>query len=130
MLNVNSWKLCYKCNNLSFQVFPESFRKFTDNFPNVTNFSQSSVDRFSTIFPKILYFNFDRKPYKWSGPSIRKCIDGPCSIIQPIRFQHFAYKHVVRLLLLLLTNCEVHTGKYLDCSFEVRTERSEVRTKN
>ena len=24
-------------------------------------------------------FNFDRKPYKWSGPSIRKCIDGPSS---------------------------------------------------
>ena len=24
---------------------------------------------------------------------------------------------------LLLTNCEVHTGKYLDRSFEVRTER-------
>ena len=24
---------------------------------------------------------------------------------------------------LLLTNCEVHMGKYLDCSFEVRTER-------
>ena len=25
--------------------------------------------------------------------------------------------------MLLLTNCEVHTGKYLDCSFEVQTER-------
>ena len=32
--------------------------------------------------------------------------------------------------MLLLTNCEVHAGKYLDRSFEVRTERSEVRTKN
>ena len=32
--------------------------------------------------------------------------------------------------MLLLTNCEVHTGKYLDRSFEVRTERSEVRTKS
>ena len=30
--------------------------------------------------------------------------------------------------MLLLTNCEVHTGKYLDRSFEVRTERSEVHT--
>ena len=29
--------------------------------------------------------------------------------------------------MLLLTNCEVHTGKYLDRSFEVRTERSELR---
>ena len=37
-------------------------------------------------------------------------------------------KKVVRIML-LLTNCEVHTGKYLDRSFEVRTERSEVRTK-
>ena len=27
--------------------------------------------------------------------------------------------------MLLLTNCEVHTGKYLDRSFEVLTERSE-----
>ena len=27
--------------------------------------------------------------------------------------------------MLLLTNCEVHTGKYSDRSFEVRTERSE-----
>ena len=25
--------------------------------------------------------------------------------------------------MLLLTNCEVHTGKYLNRSFEVRTER-------
>ena len=25
--------------------------------------------------------------------------------------------------MLLLTNCEVHTGKYLDRSFELRTER-------
>ena len=33
-------------------------------------------------------------------------------------------------IMLLLTNCEVHTGKYLGRSFEVRTERSEVRTKN
>ena len=32
--------------------------------------------------------------------------------------------------MLLLTNCEVHTGKYLDRSFEVRTERSEAHTKN
>ena len=30
--------------------------------------------------------------------------------------------------MLLLTNCEVHTGKYSDRSFEVRTERkAEVR---
>ena len=28
--------------------------------------------------------------------------------------------------MLLLTNCEVHTGKYCDRSFEVQTERSEV----
>ena len=34
------------------------------------------------------------------------------------------------MIMLLLTNCEVHTGKYLDRSFEVRTERSEVRTKS
>ena len=31
-------------------------------------------------------------------------------------------------IMLLLTNCEVHTGKYLDRNFEVRTERkAEVR---
>ena len=29
-------------------------------------------------------------------------------------------------IMLLLTNCEVHTGKYLDRSFEVRTERRET----
>ena len=29
-----------KCNNLSFQVFPKKFRKFTENFSNVTNFSR------------------------------------------------------------------------------------------
>ena len=33
-------------------------------------------------------------------------------------------------IMLLLTNCEVHTGKYLDRSFELRTERSEVRRKS
>ena len=32
--------------------------------------------------------------------------------------------------MLLLTNCEVHRGKYSDRSFEVRTERSDVRTKD
>ena len=32
--------------------------------------------------------------------------------------------------MLLLTNCEVYTGKYSDRSFEVRTERSEVHTKS
>ena len=32
--------------------------------------------------------------------------------------------------MLLLTNCEVHTEKFSDRSFEVRTERSEIRTKN
>ena len=32
--------------------------------------------------------------------------------------------------MLLLINCVVHKGKYLDRSFEVRTERSEVCTKN
>ena len=32
--------------------------------------------------------------------------------------------------MLLLTNCEVHTGKYLDRSFEVRTKRSEVHMKS
>ena len=31
--------------------------------------------------------------------------------------------------MLLLNNCKVHTGNYLDRSFEVRTERSDVRTK-
>ena len=33
-------------------------------------------------------------------------------------------------IMLLLTKCEVHTGKYSDRSFEVLTERSEVCTKN
>ena len=33
-------------------------------------------------------------------------------------------------IMLLLTNGEVHTGKYSDRSLDVRTERSEVRTKN
>ena len=32
--------------------------------------------------------------------------------------------------MLLLTNCGVHARKYLDRSFEVRTERSLVSTKN
>ena len=31
---------------------------------------------------------------------------------------------------LLKTNCEVHTEKYLDRSFKVRTEWNEVHTKN
>ena len=33
-------------------------------------------------------------------------------------------------IMLLLTDCEVHAGKYSDRSFEVRSERSEVRTKS
>ena len=33
-------------------------------------------------------------------------------------------------IMLLLTNCEVHTGKHSDRSLDVRTKRSEVRTKN
>ena len=31
--------------------------------------------------------------------------------------------------MLLLTDCEVHTAKYLGCSFDVQTEQNEVRTK-
>ena len=31
--------------------------------------------------------------------------------------------------MLLLTNCEVHTGKYSDRSLNVQTEQSEVRMK-
>ena len=33
-------------------------------------------------------------------------------------------------IMLLLTNCEVHMGKYLDRSFELRIEQSEVGRKN
>ena len=33
-------------------------------------------------------------------------------------------------IILLLTNYEGHTGKYSDCSLDIRTERSEVRMKN
>ena len=33
----------------------------------------------------------------------------------------------MRINMLLLTNCEVLTGKYSDRSLDVRTERSEVR---
>ena len=36
----------------------------------------------------------------------------------------------MEIIMLLLTNCEVHTEKYLDRSFEIRTERIEVCTKN
>ena len=32
-------------------------------------------------------------------------------------------------IMLLLTNCEVHTGPYSDRSLDVRTERSNIRTK-
>ena len=31
--------------------------------------------------------------------------------------------------MLLFTNCEVHTSKYSDCSFDERTEWDEIRTK-
>ena len=31
--------------------------------------------------------------------------------------------------MLLLSNCEVHTSKYSNSSFEVRTEQNEVHTK-
>ena len=52
------------------------------------------------------------------------------SILRKTR-QKLIAKMILKLpIMLLLTNCEVHTGKYLDRSFEVRTERSEVRTKN
>ena len=70
--------------------------------------------------------------------SIVYCVSplpGPCagpytyvrSASQPIRS-----KNLFRIsisIMLLLTNCEVHAGKYSDRSFEVRTERSE-RTKS
>ena len=38
----------------------------------------------------------NEKPYKQSGPSTRKCMDGPHCTILPIRLQDFAYKHLVR----------------------------------
>ena len=33
------------------------------------------------------------------------------------------FRNVVHYIMLLLTNCEVHTGKYSDRSLDVRTER-------
>ena len=71
-------------------------RKFTDNFPNITVISQSCADSLFPIFLERPRVYCDQKPYKRSGPSVQKCIDGPHSTIQPIRLQDFAYKHLVR----------------------------------
>ena len=34
-------------------------------------------------------------------------------------------KFIVLSIKLLLTSCEIYTGKYSDCSFKIRTEQSE-----
>ena len=39
--------------------------------------------------------NYYQKLYEEPGPFIWKCMDGPCSIIQPIRLQDFKYKLAV-----------------------------------
>ena len=59
------------------------------------------------------------------------------STVKILLLQKFSYvdllirvQNLLKYIVLLLTNCEVNTGKYLDCSFEVRTERSEVHMKN
>ena len=83
-------EMLLKSNNRSFS----DFVKVTDNFPKINKFSRQC------LFPKILGFNCNRKLYKRSGPTIRKCIDVPCSIITPLRLQDFAHKHVVRQHLL------------------------------
>ena len=44
-----------KSNDMSFPVSPKSLRKFTVNFPQITNFSRSSVNGFFSFFPKSLY---------------------------------------------------------------------------
>ena len=89
-------KTLLKCYNLSLSFFPNSFRKFTENFWNKTYFSRSLTDNLFSSFPKNLGFNCDQVLCKQSGRFIRICIDGPCSIIQSFRLQHFEYKHAVR----------------------------------
>ena len=57
---------------------------------------------------------------------------GQCRNILPLAFSALTCLRSVNTektagnIVLLLTNSEVHTGKYLDRSFEVRTKRSEV----
>ena len=57
-----------------------------------------------------------------------------CSTAAQLEYLRLTYIITVRAefcySMLLLTSCEVHTGKYLERSYEVRTNRSEVRTKS
>ena len=46
-----------------------------------------------------------------------------CPFITYTQMKHTKYAKETFYIMLLLPNCEVHTGKYLDRSFEVRTER-------
>ena len=46
-----------------------------------------------------------------------------CPFITYTQMKHARYAKETFYIMLLLTNCEVHMGKYLDSSFEVRTER-------
>ena len=61
---------------------------------------------------------------------------GQCTNILPLAFSALTSLRSVNTekaagnIMLLLTNCEVHAGKYSDRGFEVRTEQSEVRTKS
>ena len=45
-------------------------------------------------------------------------------------FRHLEILYNRNNSMLLLTSYEVHMGKYSDRNFEVRTERSKVRTKS
>ena len=45
-----------------------------------------------------------------------------CPFITYTQMKHTRYTKETFYIMLLLPNCEVHTGKYLDRSFEARTE--------
>ena len=46
-----------------------------------------------------------------------------CPFITNTQMKHTKYAKEMFYIMLLLPNCEFHMGKYLDRSFEVRTER-------
>ena len=78
-----------------YSKFPKIYRQFTDNFPNITNFSPP-LSIVSLHLFKILCFNFDRKGIQMVWTVYTEMYGWSTFHNPEMRLEHFAYKHAVK----------------------------------
>ena len=114
--------MCLECQNEYFPYGPKSrlIRALLYTYTNKIVYNE-------ILLSQSIVYCVSALPSPYAGPYA-----GPYAYVltasQPIRSK-ISFRISISIML-LLTNCEVHPGKYLDRSFEVWTERSEIHMKN